>query len=71
MFNGIAAEHHYFYSPEKTNILEKQFANPKKIYLLNTGLANSVSFQFSENFGRQPENVIFLQQKRNSSAEYF
>lgn len=44
--------------------LKKQLVNPKKIYVIDTGLANSISFQFSENFGRQLENIVFLQLKR-------
>ncbi len=51
--------------------LKKQLANPKKIYCIDTGLANSISFQFSENYGRQLENVIFLQLKRNGSEIYY
>jgi len=44
--------------------LKKQLINPKKIYTIDTGLVNSVSFQFSENYGRQLENIVFLQLKR-------
>lgn len=51
--------------------LKKQLANPKKIYCIDTGLANVVSFQFSENFGRQLENVVFLQLRRNGTGIYY
>ena len=51
--------------------LRKQLANPKKIYTIDTGLANSVSFQFSENFGRQLENVVFLQLRRKGHEIYY
>ncbi|MCK9400143.1 MAG: ATP-binding protein [Bacteroidales bacterium] len=51
--------------------LKKQLANPKKIYSIDTGLANSVSFQFSDNFGRQLENVVFLQLKRKGHEIYY
>ncbi len=44
--------------------LKKQLINPKKIYAIDSGLANSVSFQFSENLGRQLENLVFLHLKR-------
>ncbi len=44
--------------------LKKQLVNPKKVYLIDTGLANSISFQFTENSGRQLENIVFLQLKR-------
>ena len=51
--------------------LKKQLANPKKIYTIDTGLANSVSFQFSENFGRQLENIVFLELRRQSQEIYY
>lgn len=51
--------------------LKKQLANPKKIYAIDTGLANSVSFQFSDNFGRQLENAVFLQLKRLGYEIYY
>ena len=51
--------------------LKKQLANPKKIYSIDTGLANSVSFQFSDNFGRQLENVVFLHLKRMGHEIYY
>jgi predicted AAA+ superfamily ATPase len=51
--------------------LKKQLANPKKIYVIDTGLANAVSFQFSENYGRQLENIVFLQLRRNGYEIYY
>ncbi|MDD3978565.1 MAG: DUF4143 domain-containing protein, partial [Methanomicrobium sp.] len=39
--------------------VKKQIANPKKIYALDTGLINAVSFAFSENKGRLLENYVF------------
>jgi len=51
--------------------LKKQLTNPKKIYVIDTGLANSISFKFSDNMGRQLENVVFLQLKRLSCEIYY
>ena len=51
--------------------LKKQIANPKKIYSIDTGLANSVSFQFSENVGRQLENIVFLHLRRSTTEIYY
>ena len=51
--------------------MKKQLANAKKIYTIDTGLANSVSFQFSENFGRQLENVVFLELKRRGNEIFY
>jgi uncharacterized protein len=40
--------------------VKKQLANPRKIYCLDTGLINSLSFRFSENKGRLLENLTAL-----------
>ncbi|NJO91125.1 MAG: ATP-binding protein [Chloroflexia bacterium] len=44
--------------------VRKQLANPKKIYFIDNALANSVSFGFSENKGRQLENLVFIEIRR-------
>jgi uncharacterized protein len=51
--------------------LKKQLANAKKIYVIDTGLANAVSFQFSENRGRKLENLVFLHLRRTSAEIYY
>jgi uncharacterized protein len=40
--------------------VKKQLANPRKIYCLDTGIINSLSFRFSENKGRLFENLVAL-----------
>ncbi|HLC65454.1 MAG TPA: ATP-binding protein [Candidatus Nanoarchaeia archaeon] len=40
--------------------VRKQLANPRKIYCVDTGLINSISFKFSENRGRLMENLVFM-----------
>lgn len=47
--------------------LKKQFISPKKVYGIDTGLINSLAFQFSENIGRLMENVVFLEFLRKIS----
>jgi predicted AAA+ superfamily ATPase len=37
----------------------KQYIHEKKIYIIDTGLANAVSFRFSEDKGRMLETVVF------------
>lgn len=51
--------------------LKKQLVNPKKVYAIDTGLANSISFKFSENYGRILENIVFLELKRRSKEIYY
>lgn len=50
---------------------KKQIANSKKIYSIDTGLTNHLSFRFSENYGRQLENAVFLQLKRMGFDIYY
>jgi predicted AAA+ superfamily ATPase len=51
--------------------VKKQIANPKKIYTLDTGLINAVSFAFSENKGRILENYVFNCLNRNFEEIYY
>jgi uncharacterized protein len=51
--------------------LKKQLANPKKIYCVDCGMAGIVSFQFSENFGRQLENLVFLHLRRSGAGIFY
>ncbi|RLJ04886.1 MAG: hypothetical protein DRP18_04120 [Candidatus Aenigmatarchaeota archaeon] len=41
--------------------LKKPVFAPKKVYCVDNGLANSVSFRVAENFGRLMENTVFLE----------
>jgi predicted AAA+ superfamily ATPase len=45
---------------------------PRKVYVVDTGLINSVSHKFSENLGRLMENLVFLElRKRYKEIFYF
>ncbi|MCD4845979.1 MAG: DUF4143 domain-containing protein [Methanosarcinales archaeon] len=55
------------YSPS----LKIQSANPKKIYCIDTGLRNAVSFKFSEDIGRLAENAVFVELKRHKQEVYY
>jgi predicted AAA+ superfamily ATPase len=44
---------------------------PRKIYVIDTGLTNAVTFKFSEDFGRIAENVVFLELKRREKDIYY
>jgi len=41
--------------------LKEQEINPRKIYCIDNGLKNLVSFRFSENLGSSYENAVFFQ----------
>ena len=55
------------YSPS----LKIQSANPKKIYCIDTGLRNAVSFKFSDDIGRLAENAVFVELKRHKQEAYY
>lgn len=55
------------YSPS----LKIQSANPKKIYCIDTGLRNAVSFKFSDDIGRLAENAVFVELKRHKQEVYY
>ena len=51
--------------------LKNQLRGAKKVYTIDAGLINSISFQFSPNLGRLMENIVFLQLKRKGNEFYF
>lgn len=51
--------------------LKKQVTYNKKIYVIDNGLRNEVSFRTSSDSGKLLENLIFIQLKRKASELYF
>lgn len=51
--------------------LKKQIIYNKKIYSVDNGLRNQVSFRFSEDSGKLLENTVFLQLKRSGKDIYY
>ena len=51
--------------------LKKQILRPRKVYAIDTGLVNAVSFMFSENTGPLLENIVFLELKRRLQEIYY
>lgn len=51
--------------------LSIQSVSDKKIYCIDNGLANAVSFKFSEDRGRMLENLVFLEMKRRGEEVYY
>ncbi|MFH0887342.1 MAG: ATP-binding protein [bacterium] len=48
--------------------LKEQEKSPRKVYAIDTGLANAVGFSFSENRGRAAENMVFLELLRSQAV---
>jgi len=63
----------YFFFPlHKYNFSAiKREKGEKKIYIADNGLANAISFNFSENKGVMLENAVFMQFRSNGSQIYF
>lgn len=53
-----------FLIPKFDYSIKAQQSSQKKIYTIDTGLANSISFEFSEDKGRKLENLVFIELKR-------
>ena len=51
--------------------LKQQFIAPKKFYCIDTGLLNSIGFQFSDNIGRLMENAVAIDLKRRNPQIYY
>lgn len=51
--------------------LKTQSRNNKKIYCIDNGLRNAVSFRFSEDEGRLAENLVFIELKKQVREVYY
>ena len=60
-----------FTLPKYEFSLKKQIYSNKKIYTIDTGFANTISFKFSENQGRILENLVFIELKRKNQEIYY
>ena len=48
-----------------------QFKQNKKVYCVDTGLRNTVSFKFSKDLGHLAENMVFVELKRSGKEVYY
>jgi len=60
-----------YFVPKFDYSYKKQIANPKKIYAIDLGLRNNVAFQFSDDYGRVLENLVFLELIRGGKEVYY
>ena len=51
--------------------LAKQLGSIKKIYCIDNGLLNTVSFKFSEDIGKLLENLVFIELRRRNEQVYY
>ncbi|OGI28960.1 MAG: hypothetical protein A2288_02985 [Candidatus Moranbacteria bacterium RIFOXYA12_FULL_44_15] len=51
--------------------VKKQTYNPQKVFSIDTGLRNAVSFKFSEDIGKLLENIVLLELLRKKEKPYY
>jgi len=51
--------------------LKKQYISNKKIYAIDNGVRNKISFRFSDDRGKLLENLVFIELKRRQKEIYF
>jgi hypothetical protein len=60
-----------FFLPKFDYSLKNQNRSMNKVYLIDNGLANAISFKFSEDRGRLLENLVFIELKRRGKEIYY
>lgn len=51
--------------------VKKQIYNPQKVFAIDTGLRNAVSFKFSEDVGKLLENIVLVELLRKKQSPYY
>ncbi|MCK5061147.1 ATP-binding protein [Candidatus Parcubacteria bacterium] len=51
--------------------VKKQIYNPQKIFSIDTGLRNAVSFKFGNDIGKLLENIVFMEFLRKKEQPYY
>ncbi len=51
--------------------VKRQIYNPQKVFSIDTGLRNAVSFKFSEDIGKLLENIVLLELLRRKEVPYY
>lgn len=71
-FSHYLSEAHLLFFKRKFSFSEKeQLVNPRKVYSIDSGMRNSVSFVFSNDFGRLAENLVFLELNKRFKEVYY
>lgn len=51
--------------------VREQIKSPKKVYIIDAGMAGAAGFSFSQNQGHLLENLVYLQLKRRGSGQLY
>jgi hypothetical protein len=69
-FSGYLRDAYILYFLKRFSFkVKEQEKSPRKVYAIDTGLANTIGFRFSENLGRLAENLVFLELERRRCAD--
>lgn len=60
-----------FSIPRYDYSIKKQIYSHKKVYVIDQGLINLISFKFSKDHGKLLENIVFLELRRRHSDIYY
>lgn len=60
-----------FFVNKFAHSIREQEINPKKIYCIDNGLKNTLSFRFSENIGQLYENTVYLHLLQQEKEVYY
>ena len=61
----------FFFVKKHAYSLKEQEKNPRKVYCIDAGLRNAISFRFSEDAGKLAENIVFLELTRRGQEIYY
>ncbi len=67
----LAYSYLFFFVKKHAYSLKEQEKNPRKVYCIDTGLRNAISFRFSEDAGKLAENIVFLELTRQGREIYY
>jgi len=51
--------------------IKQQAIAPKKVFCIDNGIADCISFAFSDNMGRYLENLVYIELKRRGETLYY
>jgi len=69
--NYLSIARFLFFTSKFSFSMKEQILAVKKIYCIDVGLRNAISFRFSEDFGRLAENIVFLELFRRGNNIFY
>lgn len=66
--NNLGTAYLFFFLKRFSFKVKEQEKSPRKLYTIDTGLANTIGFRFNQNIGRLAECLVFLELKRKQTV---